>query len=103
MYLNMPGGQWEQGSKLISEDMQNSHYINIFKKKTQGIKFFHTLTNRYEPIAIIGSRYESTKNNQISRKEQLKKAVKEYGSTVIIFHVGISLISLGVCYSLVSR
>lgn len=39
----------------------------------------------------------------LSRAEKLKKAVKEYGSTVIIFHVGISLISLGVSYLCVSR
>ncbi|XP_062699810.1 protein FAM210B, mitochondrial, partial [Aedes albopictus] len=38
----------------------------------------------------------------LTRKEQLKKAVKEYGSTVIVFHVGISLVSLGACYLLVS-
>lgn len=39
----------------------------------------------------------------VTRKEKLKKAVKEYGSTVIVFHVGISLASLGACYLLVSR
>lgn len=39
----------------------------------------------------------------LTRKEKLKKAVKEYGSTVLIFHVGISLISLGSFYLLVSR
>ncbi|XP_072377405.1 protein FAM210B, mitochondrial-like [Diabrotica undecimpunctata] len=38
----------------------------------------------------------------LSRKEKLKKAVKEYGSTVIVFHIGISLISLGTSYLLVS-
>lgn len=42
-------------------------------------------------------------NEKISRKDMLKKAVKEYGSTVIIFHVGISLMSLGACYVMVSR
>lgn len=39
----------------------------------------------------------------VSAKDKLKKAVKEYGSTVIVFHVAISLISLGGCYVLVSR
>ncbi|KAL3282637.1 hypothetical protein HHI36_005812 [Cryptolaemus montrouzieri] len=39
---------------------------------------------------------------QLSRKEQLKKAVKDYGSTVIIFHVTISLASLGLFYLIVS-
>lgn len=38
-----------------------------------------------------------------SRGEMLKRAVKEYGSTVIVFHVAISLASLGTCYALVSR
>jgi len=38
----------------------------------------------------------------ISRKEKLKKAIKDYGGTVIVFHVAISLLSLGFCYLLVS-
>ena len=39
----------------------------------------------------------------LSQKDKLKRAVKEYGSTVIVFHVGISLMSLGFFYALVSR
>lgn len=39
----------------------------------------------------------------LSRAELLKKAFKEYGSTIVIFHVSISLISLGTFYMLVSR
>lgn len=39
----------------------------------------------------------------ISTKDKLKRAVKEYGSTVIVFHVSISLASLGLSYALVSR
>lgn len=42
------------------------------------------------------------KNDQMSRKEKLKQAVKDYGSTVVIFYVGISLISFGCFYLLVS-
>ncbi|KAK4879318.1 hypothetical protein RN001_007464 [Aquatica leii] len=45
---------------------------------------------------------DTTPNTQLTRKEKLKRAVKEYGSTVIIFHVTISLMSLGGCYLLVS-
>ena len=40
---------------------------------------------------------------QLSQREKLKRAVKEYGSTVIVFHVTISLISLGGFYLAVSR
>lgn len=38
----------------------------------------------------------------MSKKDQLKRAVKDYGSTVIVFHVMISLASLGFFYVLVS-
>lgn len=37
-----------------------------------------------------------------TKRDQLKRAVKEYGSTVIVFHIGISLISLGGFYLLIS-
>lgn len=39
----------------------------------------------------------------LTSKEKLKQAVKDYGATVIIFHISISVISLGACYLLVSR
>lgn len=39
----------------------------------------------------------------LSQRERLKKAVKEYGSTVIVFHISISLMSLGGFYLAVSR
>lgn len=39
----------------------------------------------------------------LTPRAKLKNAVKDYGSTVIIFHVAISLVSLGIFYQLVSR
>jgi len=40
---------------------------------------------------------------QLTRQEKLKKAAKEYGSVLIVFHIGISLISLGTMYILISN
>ncbi|XP_075211621.1 protein FAM210B, mitochondrial-like isoform X2 [Lycorma delicatula] len=40
--------------------------------------------------------------SNLSKKEKLKRAVKDYGATVIIFHVTISLMSLGCCYLVVA-
>lgn len=40
---------------------------------------------------------------KLTKKEQLKRAFKEYGATIVVFHVGISLLSLGGFYVLVSR
>lgn len=39
----------------------------------------------------------------LSKRERFKKVVKDYGGTVIVFHVVISLISLGACYTAVIR
>lgn len=176
-YLNMPGGQWSQDSKFMSNDLNSSHYINLRREvrsnwsknystdvmaaaktdKNAGMlivlqpkmlnKYHITRINAMQSSVLITkacssssasecflkinrhystmNQQQSSKNNNdqnienisnknvkadddnsklpLSRKEKLKKAVKEYGSTVIIFHVGISLVSLGVCYSLISR
>ena len=59
-----------------------------------------------KPIHSGGSPGADGQNQNVqklSQKDKLKKAVKEYGSTVIVFHVGISLISLGGFYMAVSR
>jgi hypothetical protein len=45
----------------------------------------------------------NTDNSKLSRKDKLKHAVKEYGITVVIFHIGISLFSLGGFYLAVTR
>ena len=47
----------------------------------------------------------SATNSQVklSQKDRLKRAVKEYGATVVVFHVSISLMSLGTAYLAVSR
>ena len=53
------------------------------------------------------SRTESDKTKKpkliLTKKETLTIMVKDYGKTIIVFHIGISLISLGVCYYLISR
>ena len=51
----------------------------------------------------VGSGPEEAGPNQLSQRQKLQRAVAEYGSTVIVFHVTISLASLGFFYLLVSR
>lgn len=59
---------------------------------------------------MINKRLESsdakkpeTEAKPSGNKEKLKQAVSQYGATVIVFHVAISLTSLGICYLLVSK
>lgn len=39
----------------------------------------------------------------ITQRAKLKNAIRDYGSTVLVFHIAISLASLGIFYQLVSR
>ena len=40
---------------------------------------------------------------KLALKDRLKSVVAEYGTTAIVFHVCISLTSLGICYAAVKR
>ncbi|KAJ3656926.1 hypothetical protein Zmor_015971 [Zophobas morio] len=68
---------------------------------------FRPPTTPHTVFGSLSTRFYSTQNpppnnTPVTLQQKLKKAVAEYGSTVIVFHVGISLLSLGVCYLLVS-
>lgn len=39
----------------------------------------------------------------LTPRAKLKNAIRDYGSTVLVFHIAISLVSLGIFYQLVSR
>ena len=40
---------------------------------------------------------------ELTRRQRLQLAVRDYGSTVMVFHITISLASLGAFYTAVSR
>lgn len=40
---------------------------------------------------------------KLNKTQQLKKVFKEYGAVGVSFHIGISLVSLGMFYLLISR
>ncbi|XP_037038876.1 uncharacterized protein LOC119076314 [Bradysia coprophila] len=152
-HLNMPGGQWEQGSKFMAHDLKASHYVNLRKStradwttyeenfdKVKGMRngmhnsryaklfdmnsgaitnacvaFWHANQSNVRCYTtgssdkkddsktdVSTSQATGKADAPLSRTEMLKKAVKDYGSTVMVFHVGISLISLGSFYLLVS-
>lgn len=100
----------------ITTHKRCQYSINKLCKTHLSLVNTNTLHNyKVQSLCFYSSQFqlenkETKKNNDtvtkadinLSRKEKLQKAVKEYGSTVIIFHVGISLISLGTCYLLVS-
>lgn len=128
-YLSFPGGSWGQQTKYLSHELNASHYTQLRQEMRSDWSsykgdFFksslmpnlcllhHNLSiNQKRFISLssvnLNNAQESPSSEPKTVKEsgatKLKKAVKEYGTTVIVFHVGISLISLGISYTLVSR
>lgn len=107
--LAMPGGGWSCVDKYQSSQIQASHYTALRNdcrlswRQNSGIRHYSTTGKATVAEDIKAIKSEETAPAQpMSRKEQVKKAFKEYGSTVIIFHVGLSLASLGGFYLLVS-
>lgn len=47
--------------------------------------------------------FASSTRNPVTPRQKLTNAVKDYGATVIVFHVSISLVSLGLFYLIVYR
>lgn len=157
-HLNMPGGQWEQGSKWLSHDLNSSHYTHLRREarknwingstndrnnnkgtncnqpkhehilnalnalnnnNNNNLLCAHINVNRCmivtkrnlsnssnvggQHLDKIENNNNSKRNEALSGKDKLKKAVKDYGVTVIVFHITISLASLGFFYQLVAR
>ncbi|XP_043640692.1 uncharacterized protein LOC122611575 [Drosophila teissieri] len=121
-HLNMPGGQWSQEFKFTAQNMQCSHYSGLRDSLRadwatydqnatfNGQGFFTRRNYSTQPpmqnsLTAAISRSLSTKtstDSKLSKSERLKRAFKEYGAPIVGFHVGISLISLGGFYVLVS-
>lgn len=73
-------------------------------KRSFGCKFFHkSAVSNIQQSHTCDSKTIDTPELQLTPRQKLQRAVKEYGATVIVFHVTISLASLGICYLLVSR
>uniref|UniRef100_A0A090X8K9 Putative membrane protein n=1 Tax=Ixodes ricinus TaxID=34613 RepID=A0A090X8K9_IXORI len=53
--------------------------------------------------SLASSSDESEKKLQpVSRTDKWKHAIKEYGTTMVVFHIVLSVTSLGICYAVVS-
>uniref|UniRef100_A0A1B6MST9 DUF1279 domain-containing protein n=1 Tax=Graphocephala atropunctata TaxID=36148 RepID=A0A1B6MST9_9HEMI len=55
-----------------------------------------------QPFSSSSEDHQVPDTPKLSNKAKLKRAVKDYGATVIIFHVTISLMSLGISYLAIS-
>lgn len=86
-------------SLLNSKRLFDHHHFFIINKRFISLSSNHF--NEKKDSKILEPEGELPKKETGASK--LKKLVKEYGISVMVFHVGISLTSLGLIYGLVSR
>lgn len=70
--------------------------------QTQQLTRWTTPSVQY-PSQFSFIRFCHVKPSELTPRDKLKIAAKEYGSVLIVFHVGISLISLGSVYFFISN
>lgn len=107
-------------AKLLSNSIKQTHqnrnfatfspngklnYVACSKTKNNHVLFTASsrLISKVDGVPVRCMSSSEGGEVKVSQRERLKKAVKEYGATVIIFHVSISLVSLGSFYLAVSR
>lgn len=91
---------------------------DIFDEQSDTVKKIVTDYQQKRPYSTSSSQVDTKQNSdntppqsippnndssKLSSHQKLKRAVKEYGATVSVFHIGMALISLGGFYVLVSR
>ncbi|XP_055508416.1 protein FAM210B, mitochondrial isoform X2 [Leucoraja erinacea] len=63
----------------------------------------YTTASKNGPTENEARRSEDGEDKKLNKSQQLKRVFKEYGAVGVVFHIGISLTSLGIFYLAVSR
>lgn len=99
--------KYNRHGQLFSKNVYISSSSEMFTKRCKS----RIQPNQHEGFKAMsnqrsissGEHQQTPEVQKFSRKDKLKRAVKEYGATVIIFHVTLSLMSLGLSYLIISR
>jgi hypothetical protein len=92
--------------KLSSESYCVQGTLVTFMKPSHSQNVGHGMPClQIQPVIMQTKSLFSTNpdSSKLSYRDKLKRAVKDYGVTVVIFHIGISLLSLGGFYLAVTR
>lgn len=99
--------KYNRHGQLFSKNVYISSSSEIFTKRCKS----RMQPNQHEVLKAMsnqrsissGEHQQTPEVQKFSRKDKLKQAVNDYGATVIIFHVTLSLMSLGLSYLIISR
>ena len=79
---------------------------NLLSQAIYEPKYIYSMGYSTKPVnKLVNDKNQGVKEipRELTQREKFKIIAKEYGITVVIFHIGISLISLAACYAAVAR
>jgi hypothetical protein len=95
------------GSKTLSSESYcvQGTLVTFMKPSHSQIVGYGMSCLQRQPVVMQAKFLFSTNSDhsKLSHRDKLKRAVRDYGVTVVIFHIGISLLSLGGFYLAVTR
>ncbi|GAB6026891.1 hypothetical protein CHUAL_013536 [Chamberlinius hualienensis] len=112
-HLNMPGGNVLQKQKQLSDELQRTHhsrqneYHTLTGRLLDQPRFANNSVNLKQLVAHLSNtttlHAESSPSSTImTQRMKFKQAVRDYGATVMIFHISVALCSLGAFYLAIS-
>ncbi|KAL0273541.1 UNVERIFIED_CONTAM: hypothetical protein PYX00_006172 [Menopon gallinae] len=114
-HLNMPGGQWGQQAKYLSEQLQNIHPAKcspspgILTKELGRTAAAQSTAPRIAMMMVQPKRYcsgegktDAVEKKNLSAAEKMKNATRVFGPTFLALYACVSIVNLGICYLLVS-
>jgi len=96
------GGFWMRNSVSVATNTIPIKRSQDYKITSQNMDWMTQGGSYIRNYSTESASTQTTATVKLSKREQLKQAFKEYGATIVVFHVVISVISLGGFYLLVS-
>lgn len=100
MTMRITGKVNSQEIVICHSGLANYVSTNILLQTMYPHKYIYSMGYSTNSSQIANTKNDTDKKPGVflSKRERFKRIVKDYGVTVTIFHVTISLISLGACY-----
>lgn len=99
----------KQTKALATPVLRNVSLVDFQTPANKGfflrnVRLLHTsFTRKADKPSQDTAKNQEESEKKLALKDKMKLVVAEYGTTAIVFHVTISLTSLGICYAAVKR
>ncbi|XP_072746447.1 uncharacterized protein [Anoplolepis gracilipes] len=100
MHLNMPGGQWSRDGTTTNAFLM-SPFLRATCWPSYIVKMCYSTDNCQTSKDAKKDQGIPLANASMSKRDKFHLMLRDYGGTLLAFHITISLISLGCCYMVI--